>query len=221
MRILIVEDEPVLGNLLKSNLEAEAYAVDLIADGEAGLRLARANEYDLVILDEVLPGVCGFEICRELRRAGKTIPILFMSAQTGVDKRVDSLDEGADDYIAKPFSYTEMSARIRALLRRSRTIQKEELRIRDLILDENTASVLRAGRRIYITTKEYALLRYLMQNAGQLVTRAMIFEHVWDEETDPMSNMIETHIYNLRQKIDEPGGEKLIQTISGRGYIML
>lgn len=221
MRILIVEDEPALADLLKSNLEAEAYAVDVVNDGEMGLYSARTNRYDAIILDDILPGKRGSEICAELRRRGQTMPILFMSVQAAVDTKVRSLDLGADDYLAKPFAYSELSARLRALLRRPAILQPEALKFRNLTLDENSMSAVRAEERIYLTAKEYALLRYLMQNAGTLVTRAMIFEHVWDGETDPMSGMIETHIYNLRQKIDKPGMEKLIHTISGRGYIVM
>jgi len=217
MRILIVEDEPALGNLLKENLEAEAYAVDLEDDGERGLHRARMNDYDAIVLDDILPGKRGSEICAELRRRGRTTPILFMSVQGGTEKKVSSLDLGADDYLAKPFAYAEMSARLRALLRRPALIQAEELRVGDLVLDAGSASAIRGSRRIYLTTKEYALLRYMMMNAGQLLTRAMIFEHVWSEETNPFSNMIDTHIYNLRRKIDK----KLIKTMSGRGYVLI
>jgi DNA-binding response OmpR family regulator len=221
MRILIVEDELALGALLKLNLEAEAYAVDLANDGEKGLYLAQTNRYDAIILDDILPGKRGSEICAELRRRGQTTPILFMSVQGGTETKVNSLDLGADDYLAKPFAYSELSARLRALLRRPRVLQAPELRVDDLVLDESSTSAVRGGKRIYLTVKESALLQYLMINAGTLVTRAMIFEHVWDEEADPFSSMIETHIYNLRQKIDGPGMEKMIKTISGRGYILL
>ncbi len=220
MRILIVEDEPALGHLLKTNLEAEAYAVDLECDGERGLQSARANHYDAIVLDDILPSRRGYEICRELRREGQATPILFMSLQAGVDKKVRLLDEGADDYLAKPFSYVEMSARLRALLRRSHAIQPEMLQVADLMLDAASTSAIRGSRRVHLTTREFSLLRYLMRNSNQLVTRAMIFEHVWDDETNPLSNMIETHIHNLRGKIDRPGVKKLIHTLFGRGYIL-
>lgn len=220
MRILIVEDEPALGDLLKTNLEAEAYTVELECDGERGLHSARMNHYDAIILDDILPGKRGYEICRELRRGGLEIPILFMSLQAGVDEKVRLLDEGVDDYIAKPFSYIEMSARLRALLRRPHTIQPEALQVADLMLDVESASAIRDGRWIYLTAREFSLLQYLMQNSGQLLTRAMIFEHVWNEETNPLSNMIETHIHNLRGKIDKTSAKKLIHTLSGRGYIL-
>jgi DNA-binding response OmpR family regulator len=221
MRILIVEDELALGNLLKAKLKAEAYAVDLECDGERGLSLALANRYDVIILGDIVSGRKSYEICRELRRVGQVTPILFISVQAGVDKKVRSLDEGADDYLAKPFSYSEMKARLRALLRRPRSIQSQSLHVADLILDADSAGAIRNGRRIYLTMREFSLLQYLMRNVGQLVTRAMILEHVWDDEVNPLSNMIETHIHNLRGKIDEPGAKKLIHTLSGRGYILM
>jgi DNA-binding response OmpR family regulator len=178
------------------------------------------NQYDLIVLDDILPGKRGGEICTELRRRGQATPVLFISVRAGTEEKVHSLNLGADDYLAKPFSYTELSARIRALLRRPQVFQASELRVDDLVFNESSAIARRGDREIYLTTKESALLRYLMINAGMLVTRAMIFEHVWDEETDPLSNMIETHVYNLRQKIDEPGMTKMIKTVSGRGYIL-
>jgi DNA-binding response OmpR family regulator len=220
MRILIVEDEPALGKLLKSNLEAEAYAVDLETDGERGLGLARTNDYSVVILDDILPGMRGFEVCRELRSAGRMMPIIFMSVQGEVDTKIQSLDVGADDYIAKPFSYAEFSARIRALIRRPQTVHPAELRVEDLVLDMDAMNAIRGGKRIDLTNKEYALLHYLMRNVGRLVSRAMILEHVWDDGADPFSNAIEAHIYNLRKKIDAPGLKKLITTVPGRGYIL-
>ena len=220
MRILIVEDEPALGTLLKSNLEAEAYAVDLESDGERAFRSASVNEYDAIVLDDILPGKRGSEICEELRRKGRTTPILLMSVQSEIDKKVGVLDAGADDYLAKPVSYREMSARLRALLRRPRNLQPQTLQVADLVLDTASGSASRGGKHIHLTTKEFALLHYLMQHEGQLVTRAMIFEHVWNDAIDLFSNMIETHIYNLRKKIDKPGLTKLIHTLSGRGYIL-
>jgi DNA-binding response OmpR family regulator len=145
---------------------------------------------------------------------------MLMSVQSGVEVKVGLLNDGADDYLAKPFSFEEMSARLRALLRRSRDLRYGEIQVDDLMLDETNAAVLRAGQRIYLTAKEFALLRYLMRNSGRLVSRTAIFEHVWDGEADPLSNMIETHMHNLRRKIDRPGLKKLIHTVSGRGYML-
>ena len=220
MRILIIEDEPTLGKVLKSRLEDEAYAVDVETDGERGLYRARTNDYDAIILDDILPGKRGYEICKELRRSGKTAPILLMSVQSGIDRKVSLLNDGADDYLTKPFSFEEMSARLRALLRRPRNMAHDELRVHDLVLDESAAIAIRGGKNIYLTSKEFALLHYLMKAAGRLVSRGMILEHVWDGDTDPLSNMIETHIHNLRQKVDRPGMKKLIYTIPGRGYMV-
>jgi DNA-binding response OmpR family regulator len=220
MRILIIEDEPTFGKVLKENLEAEAYAVDIEVDGERGLYRARTNEYDAIVLDDILPGKRGYEICRELRSEGSTTPIMLMSAQSEVETKVNLLNDGADDYLAKPFSFEEMAARLRALLRRSRDFRYGEIEVDDLVLDETSAAVVRAGQRIYLTSKEFAILRYLMRNAGRLASRAAILEHVWDDSGDPLSNMIETHIHNLRRKIDRPGLKKLIFTVSGRGYML-
>jgi DNA-binding response OmpR family regulator len=220
MRILIIEDEPTLGKALKENLEAEAYAVDIEVDGAQGLYRARTNEYDAIVLDDILPGKRGYEICRELRQGGSTAPIMLMSVQSGIETKVGLLNDGADDYLAKPFSFDEMNARLRALLRRSSDFRYGEIQVDDLMLDETNAAVLRAGQRIYLTAKEFALLRYLMRNSGRLVSRTAIFEHVWDGEADPLSNMIETHMHNLRRKIDRPGLKKLIHTVSGRGYML-
>jgi DNA-binding response OmpR family regulator len=220
MRILIVEDEPTLRRVLKQNLEAEAYAVDVEADGERGLYRAKANEYDAIVLDDILPGMRGYEICRELRSTGSTVPIMLMSVQSEVETKVNLLNDGADDYLAKPFSFEEMAARLRALLRRSRDLRYGEIQVDDLVLDETNATVIRAGQRISLTAKEFAILRYLMRNAGRLASRAAILEHVWDDTGDPLSNMIETHMHNLRRKIDRPGLKKLIRTVSGRGYML-
>jgi DNA-binding response OmpR family regulator len=220
MRILIIEDEPGLGNLLKANLEAESYAVDVEGDGEKGLYRARTNDYDAIVLDDILPGKRGYEICRELRARGKNAPILLMSVQAESEWKVALLNDGADDYLTKPFTYAEMSARLRALLRRPRDLQGAEMQVGDLVLNESRSIVIRGVREIYLTTKEFSLLRYLMKNAGRIVSRAMLFEHVWNGEADPLSNMIETHIHNLRRKIDGKGERKLIRTIAGRGYVI-
>jgi DNA-binding response OmpR family regulator len=220
MRILIIEDELKLSKALKSNLESEAYTVDVESDGELGLYRAKTNDYDAILLDDMLPGKRGYEICRALRSSGRMAPILLMSVQSGADRRVSLLDDGADDYLEKPFSYAEISARLRALLRRPRTMVAPTLRVGDLILDEDSSLVMRDGEAIYLTTKEFALLQYLMRHADRLVSRAMIMEHVWTADADAFSSMIETHIHNLRRKIEKAGMKKLIYTISGRGYMM-
>lgn len=219
MRILIIDRDPKLRKVLQEHLESEAYAVDVESDGGRGLYRARTNDYDAILLDDVR-GKRGHEICRALRKDGKTAPIMVLGTRCEVETKVGMLNDGADDYLAKPFAYEEMSARLRALLRRSRELRYGEMQIDDLILDETNASVIRAGAHIYLTAKEFAILRYLMRNAGRLVSRGSILEHVWDGKADPLSNMIETHMHNLRQKIDRPNLKKLIYTVSGRGYML-
>lgn len=180
MRVLIVEDEPVLGMVLQSHLEAEAYAVDVECDGESGLLLAKTNEYDVIILDEILPSRRGSEICRMVRARGGTMPILLMSVDGTTDRKVSGLNDGADDYIIKPFSFEELSARLRALLRRSHVLEESELRIGDTVLFQVGGRVMQDGKEIHLTPKEFVLLQYLMKNTGRLVSRAMILEHVWN-----------------------------------------
>jgi DNA-binding response OmpR family regulator len=218
MRILIVEDETMLAKNLKATLEAQHYAVDVECDGEKGLRSARTNNYDLILLDDILPGKSGSEVCKTLRANGKTTPILLISVQAETQKKIGLLNDGADDYLAKPFSYEEMSARVRALLRRPKTWEKEVVSVDDLEIDYVAGSVARGGKLIYLTAKEFALLFYLMKHQGKIVSRAMLFEHVWDGEGDFFSNTIEMHIRNLRRKIETKDLKKLIYTVPGRGY---
>lgn len=205
---------------MKDRLEAEAYAVDVEEDGEKGLYRARTSDYDAIVLDDILPGKHGFEICKALRDGGKKTPIILMSADSPTEKKVKLLNDGADDYLAKPFAFEEMSARLRALLRRPSTLQYGGMRVGDLVLDEATSTAVRAGKSIHLTAKEFSLLQYLMKNAGRIVSHLTILEHVWGGSVDEFSNMVETHIYNLRRKIDRRGLEKLIHTVSGRGYMI-
>ncbi len=218
MRILIIEDEKVLAKNMKSVLEAEHHAVDVDGDGEKGLYHARTNDYDLILLDDMLPNRSGAEICKTLRETGRTTPILLISVQPETARKVMLLNDGADDYLTKPFSYEEMNARVRALLRRPRTFEKDVFSVDDLVLDCDAGSVSRGGMSIYLTTKEFSLLSYLMKHQEKIVSRAMLFEHVWDNEGDLFSNTIEMHIRNLRRKIDREGLKKLIYTVPGRGY---
>jgi DNA-binding response OmpR family regulator len=218
MRLLVVEDEKEIRDFLKRSLEAEYFVVDIAADGEKGSYLARTNDYDLIILDNIMPKKNGLEVCKEIREDGKNVPILILSVKTETTTKVDLLNAGADDYLTKPFSLDELLARIKALLRRPKKIESEVYEIDDLVLDANKNIVKRSGKEIYLTRKEFALLKYLMKNQGIVLSRSMLMEHVWDMSVDPFSNTIESHIRSLRRKIDNGHKRKLIQTISGRGY---
>ena len=220
MRILLVEDEPSAARMLAKGLREQTYAVDVAADGEAALEQAYLNSYDLVILDVMLPGKDGFEVCRELRAAGSVVPILMLTARDDVEDRVEGLDTGADDYLTKPFDFHELLARARALLRRGHALQPETLRVGDLSIDTRARQVWRANARLELTAKEYALLEYLSRRAGEVVTRTDIAEHVWDANFDPFSNLIEVYIQRLRRKVDEDHRVKLIRTRRGEGYML-
>jgi len=218
MRVLIVEDEKAIRDFLKASLTAETFAVDVAEDGEKGLRFALTNDYDIIVLDNVLPKKTGFEVCKELRKQGKTMPILILSVKSETTTKVELLNVGADDYLIKPFSLDELLARIRALLRRPKQIESEILQIDNLELDTKKQTVTLEGKDVYLTRKEFALLEYLMKNQGIVLSRGMILEHVWDMNADPFSNTIESHILSLRRKIGDKGKGHLIQTIPGRGY---
>lgn len=218
MKILVVDDDDAVRSSIKTSLEAESYAVDEEAAGDRGLYKAKTNDYDLVVLDDILPGKHGLEICRELRECGKTMPILLISGESDVDRRVSLLNDGADDYVIKPFSFVELNARVRALLRRPPVACGALLQADDLVLDTNKYRVERAGLEIALTPKEFALLEYLMRHMGSVVSHQTLFEHVWDGSADQCSNAIMTHIGNLRRKIDAQGRRTLIHTVPGRGY---
>lgn len=220
MRLLLIEDETGIVDFVKSGLESKGYLVDFSLDGEEGAFLALTNDYDLVIIDNMLPKKSGLEICTELRRAGKTMPILVLSVIAEPKKKVALLNAGADDYLTKPFSFEELAARVRALLRRPRTIEpkKTTLELDDLVVDLTAHTVTRGGSRLRLNPKEYSLLVHLLNNQGAVVSRAMLMEHVWGMETDPFTNTIEAHILSLRRKIDAEGHHKLIHTIHGVGY---
>ncbi len=219
MTILIIEDEKDIIKFLKPGLEAECFAVDVAEDGEKGLFLATTKDYDLIILDNNLPKKSGQEVCEELRANKKTTPIIMLSVLSDIDKKVELLNAGADDYLTKPFSFQELLARIRSLLRRPKKLEDEILRINDLELDSRRNTVKRDGEEISLTRKQFMLLEYLMRNAGMVLTRGMIMEHVWEMDVDPFSNTIETHILSLRKKIRNANKpHELIQTVPGRGY---
>lgn len=218
MRLLIVEDNKDIIDFLKPSLKAEGFIVDVAQDGEAGSYMARTNEYDLVILDNVMPKKDGYEVCREIRKDGKYMPIILLSVKAEVEDKVKLLNAGADDYIAKPFSFEELLARIKALMRRPRKIENNILRVEDLILDTGSHTVKCGQKEIKLTFKEFVLLEYLMKNQGKVLSRSVIIEHVWDANTDLFSNTIETHIFNLRKKIRQGNKKEFIHTVPGMGY---
>lgn len=220
MRILLAEDEPDTAKLLARGLREQTFAVDVAHDGEEAVFQATVNSYDLIILDIGLPLKDGFEVCNELRTQGLSIPILMLTARDSVRDRITGLDTGADDYLTKPFDFYELLARTRALLRRGHALKPDLLVIADLTIDTRSHKVYRAGRLIELTAKEYALLEYMARRAGEVVKRADISEHVWDNQFDPFSNLIEVYINRLRQKIDEGSTLKLILTMRGEGYLL-
>ncbi len=220
MRILVVEDEPKVASFIRRALEEESYAVDVCNEGKQGLDWAQSIDYDLIVLDLMLPGIPGIELLKKLRMAGVKTPVLILTARSEVDQRVKGLDAGADDYLTKPFAIEELLARARALLRRAGGAPTGILQIDDLILNPVTREVTRGEQRIDLTTKEYALLEYLMRNAGRVLTRPMITQHVWDLDFDTFTNVIDVYISYLRNKIDHGREQSLIQTVRGSGYIM-
>ena len=220
MRILLVDDEADAAAVLAKGLREHAYAVDIGNDGRQGLDLAATNDYDLILLDLLLPGIDGLDVCRRLRSEGMTTPILMLTARGEPDQRVEGLDVGADDYLPKPYHFPELLARVRALLRRGPSLAAAVLQVDDLTIDTRAQQVRRGGRPVQLTTKEYALLEYLARRQGEVVGRADIAEHVWDDSFDPLSNLIEVYIQRLRRKIDDGEPLKLIHTRRGAGYCL-
>jgi DNA-binding response OmpR family regulator len=222
MRVLIVEDAKKLALALKKGLEAEGYAVDAVFDGLTARKrlIAREDQYDLVILDVMLPGVDGITLCREMRRRQVAMPILMLTARDTTADKVAGLDSGADDYLVKPFAVDELLARMRTLLRRPRQSLPVELSVGDLVLDPGARRVSRDGHEIDLTAKEFALLEVLMRNEGRVLSREWILDHVWDEEFDSFSNIIDVYVRRLRKKIDRDGDPSLFSTVRGVGYGM-
>src|SRR5688572_7389851 len=218
MRILVVEDDPAAAAVLSKGLREYTYAVDVAADGATALEQASISDYDIIVLDVLMPGMNGLEVCRRLRAEGIAAPILMLTARGEPDQRVEGLDVGADDYLAKPYHFPELLARVRALLRRGPALSPSVITIEDLSIDTRTRRVQRGERTIQLTSKEYALLEYLARRHGDVVGRADIAEHVWDDSFDPMSNLIEVYIQRLRRKIDDDHRVKLLQTRRGAGY---
>lgn len=217
MRILIVEDDTELMKHLRKNLESQSFAVDSAENGESGSYLARVNDYDLIIIGDHLSKKCSLDVCKDIRNANKTTPIIATSSTTNMKEKISLLHEGADDHLMKPFSFEELSARIQTILRRPTIKHRPILDVDVVKLDCHNQQVTRGEKRVYLTRKEFALLEYLMRNKGRVVSRGMIMEHVWNDETDPFSNTIESHILNLRKKIDSKR-RPLIHNIPGRGY---
>ncbi|MFA5118992.1 MAG: response regulator transcription factor [Candidatus Omnitrophota bacterium] len=220
MRILLVEDEKKIASFIERGLKAHRYAVDVASDGEKAEELAQINPYDLIIMDIMLPKKDGITICKELRENAIDTPILMLTAKGTVTDKVFGLGAGADDYLVKPFSFEEFLARVAALLRRKRADKNLSLIVADLELDQLSHKVARGSKEITLTPKEYALLEYLMLNVNQVVTRTMISEHVWNENFDSFSNIIDVFINNLRNKVDKDAKKQLIHTLRGVGYML-
>jgi DNA-binding response OmpR family regulator len=218
MRILVVDDDRRLCAVIKRGLLEETYAVDLAYNGDEGEYLAEVNPYDLIILDIMLPNKDGIEVCNELRAKKINTPILMLTAKDTVEDRVRGLDTGADDYLVKPFAFSELLARVRALLRREGIAKSPELRVGDLTLNTLTRQIWRGHRPIELTTKEYVILEYFMRHPNVIVTRTMIEEHAWDYDFDSLSNLVDVYIRRLRRKIDNEREDSLIQTVRGAGY---
>ncbi|MGP0629240.1 heavy metal response regulator transcription factor [Nitrospina sp. 32_T5] len=220
MRILIVEDEKKVAGFIKKGLEEETYAVDVATDGEEGQNLAEMNQYDLIILDLMLPKIKGLDVLAHLRGKNINTPIILLTAKDSVEDKVTGLNQGADDYLTKPFAFSELLARIRSLLRRGQNETKTLLQVGDLTLDLVSHKVKRGGEEIELTGKEYSLLEYFMRNAGKVLTRTMIAEHVWDYNFDTFTNVIDVYVNHLRKKIDKQYDHKLLHTLRGVGYVM-
>jgi DNA-binding response OmpR family regulator len=218
MRVLLIEDDRKAAKLLSKGLQEEGFVVDVAATGEAGEEQAFVNEYDVIVLDWLLPGKDGLAVCQALRARDVTTPILMLTARHSLADRVSGLSTGADDYLTKPFAFAELLARIRALLRRARVARPPVLRVTDLTLDPANRRVTRGGVKIGLTSKEYTILEVLMQNAGETVSRTRLVERVWDEASEVLDNLVDVHVSHLRKKIDREPGSSLIQTIRGFGY---
>jgi two-component system, OmpR family, copper resistance phosphate regulon response regulator CusR len=218
MRILIVEDEEKVSRFIVRGLTAESFAVDAALDGRTGLEMATTYDYDLIILDLMLPGLNGTEVLRQIRNIDHRVPILMLTARDAVADKVEHLEAGADDYLTKPFAFAELVARIKALLRRGSVDRPNVLRVADLEVDRLSQQVKRAGRRVELTAKEYALLEYLIANAGRVLSRTMIIDHVWDQSFDGATNIVDVYVRHLRSKVDDGNDKRLIRTVRGVGY---
>ena len=220
MRILLVEDEEKVSRFIVRGLAAESFAVDAAADGPSGLELATTYNYDLIVLDLMLPGISGTEVLRKIRSRDHRVPILMLTAKDAVSDKVEHLEAGADDYLTKPFAFAEFMARVKALLRRGSVERPSVLRVADLEVDRLSQQARRGGRRIELTAKEYSLLEYLMANARRVLSRTMIIDHVWDQSFDGATNIVDVYVRHLRNKVDDGHEQKLIRTVRGVGYMI-
>jgi two-component system, OmpR family, copper resistance phosphate regulon response regulator CusR len=220
MRLLLIEDEKKVADFVARGLRAERYAVDVAYDGKHGWEMASSLDYDAIILDLMLPGIGGTELLRKLRRQGGNAAVLVLTARDSTGDKVENFEAGADDYLTKPFAFAELLVRIKALLRRPPSTRTPVLRVADLEVDRLTQQVRRAGKRMELTSKEYALLEYLAANAGRVLSRTMIVEHVWDQSFEGLTNIVDVYVRHLRSKVDDPFPAKLIQTVRGAGYCL-
>lgn len=220
MRLLVVEDEPKTAAFLRKGLSEQGFVTDVASDGEEGFEMARTSNYDLIILDVMLPGRDGWAVLSNLRRAGKRMPVLFLTARDSVADRVLGLEMGADDYLVKPFAFSELLARIRTIIRRAPTQRSHILRFADIELDPVTHKAFRDGKRLDLTLKEFLLLALFVTHPGEILSRVMIAERVWDMNFDSGTNVVEVHVRRLRSKVDDPFERKLIRTVRGVGYVL-
>jgi len=218
MRILLVEDEQKVADIIARGLKAERFAVDVCHDGPQGWEMASTYDYDLIILDLMLPGLSGAEILERVRRKNSQVPILILTARDRMDDKVSNFERGADDYLTKPFAFAELRVRVKALLRRGPVNRSSILRVGDLELDRLSQKVKRAGKKIDLTGKEYALLEYLATHPGRVFSRTMIIEHVWDQSFQGLTNIVDVYMRHLREKLDDPHAHKLLHTVRGVGY---
>jgi DNA-binding response OmpR family regulator len=220
MRLLLVEDEKKVADFVARGLRAERFAVDVAYDGASGWELASCVDYDAIILDLLLPGISGTELLRRLRQKGRNAAVLVLTAKDAMQDKVENFEAGADDYLTKPFAFAELLVRVKALLRRPHANRADVLRVADLEVDRLTQQVRRAGKRIDLTAKEYALLEYLTSHAGRVLSRTMIIEHVWDQSFEGLTNIVDVYVRHLREKVDEAREPKLIRTVRGVGYCL-